>query len=251
MKLHFQAYLLGRSMFSWSICFKKKRERKEKKLVLLRPICPCLQPQPGFVLHTHSVGAETDLNLCFTFDLQYLCINRYLERHGSRILSLCTFLFENCRGTWTQTGIWGHSTTRQLFFCVCTVWLMNMEEWLQNHMYDYFHVRILLLFLLKRHQVFVPNLQYVLKCCLNRWKQGWKSIFFKGMKISHKQLTWVFLFLKYFLLQFHLGVETVWAVQKLLHHQIEPWSLWVLMSKHRKWSACLFMTYKLTCCFCL
>lgn len=117
MKLHFQAYLLGRSMFSWSICFKKKkRERKEKKLVLLRPICPCLQPQPGFVLHTHSVGAETDLNLCFTFDLQYLCINRYLERHGSRILSLCTFLFENCRGTWTQTGIWGHSTTRQLFF---------------------------------------------------------------------------------------------------------------------------------------
>lgn len=117
-------------------------------------------------------------------------------------------------------------------------------------MYDYFHVRILLF--LKRHQVFVPNLQYVLKCCLNRWKQRWKSIFcFKGMKISHKQLTWVFLFLKYFLLQFHLGVETVWAVQKLLYHQIEPWSLWVLMSKHRKWSACLFMTYKLTCCFCL
>lgn len=95
-----------------------------------------------------------------------------------------------------------------------------------------------------------------LHCSLIGWEQGssrWKA-FLKKKKISHKQLTWVFFFISLvFLLQFHLYVKPMWAVQIAGLSQNQVLVTLGLKSKHRKWSLCLVMTcsYELTCCFCL
>lgn len=119
---------------------------------------------------------------------------------------------------------------------------MNEEERLQ---------KTRLMFSCKADWNFFKDSKCLFRTCsmfkLSSYQMGTrvKSIF-RGMKISHKQLSWVFLFLMYFYYSF-ISMSKKKSCTKAV---VSPNQFLVtlgLLSKHSKWSVCLFS--KLTCCF--